>query len=207
MHLSWLGQTCVKLQTKFQDEDVAVLIDAYKPDKAPPAGGFPRNFSPTIALFSNSETNAATVGQNAFVLSTLGEVELKEVMVTTWPAESTIIFKINAEGMAVVHLGRLTKKPNVEDLEKIGHVDILLVPVGDGQNYLNAEDAAAIVTTLEPRMVVPIAYHCDTDPTAKPVTEFIKEMGLKPDVTDKKIIVKKKDLPQEETKLMILEKS
>jgi L-ascorbate metabolism protein UlaG (beta-lactamase superfamily) len=201
MHITWLGQTCVKLQTKYQDEDVTVLIDAYRPDK----GEFPRNFSPTIALFSNGDKDAATVGQ-AFVLSTLGEVELKEVMVTTWPAENTIIFKINAEGMALVHLGRLAKKPSVEDLEKIGHVDILVVPVGGG-SLLDAEDAAAIVTTLEPRMVVPIAYHCDTDPNAKPVAEFIKEMGLKPDTTDKKIIVKKKDLPQEETKLMILEKS
>ncbi|MSU75102.1 MAG: hypothetical protein EXS55_01110 [Candidatus Magasanikbacteria bacterium] len=203
MHLSWLGQTAVKLQTKYQDEDVTVIIDGYKPT----AGEFPRSFSPTIALFSNGETDAATLSQNPFVLSTLGEIELKEVMVTTWPAENTIIFKINAEGLAIVHLGRLTKKPTTEDLEKLGHVDIVLLPVGGGQNYLNAEDAAAIVTTLEPRIVIPIAYNCDTDPTAQPLGEFIKELGLKPDVTDKKIIIKKKDLPQEETKLMILEKS
>lgn len=108
--------------------------------------------------------------------------------------------------MAIVHLGVMTKKPDLDDLEKIGHVDILFIPVGDSERYLSVEDAAAIVTTLEPRVVIPVGYQCDSDPKAKPVTEFIKELGLKPDTTDKKIIIKKKDLPQEETKLMILEK-
>ncbi len=204
MHISWLGGTCVKLQTKYQEEDVVVLIDAYRPTK----GDFPRSFSPTIALFSTGEEDAATLSQNPFVLSTLGEVELKEVMITTWPAAAgTIVFKINAEGISIVHLGVLNKKLTADEIEKMGSVDILFVPVGDVGRYLNAEDAAALVTALEPRVVVPIAYQCDTDPTAKPVTEFIKELGLKPDSTDKKIILKKKDLPQEETKLMILEKS
>ncbi len=204
MHLSWLGQTCVKLQTKFQDEDVTILIDGYKPS----SGEFPRSFSPTIALFSKGEDSAATLSQNPFVLSTLGEIELKEVMITTRPTtEGSIIFKINAEGLALVHLGKITKKPTVEELEALGHVDIVFLPVGDNNNSLTAEDAAAIVTALEPRIVIPIGYQCDTDQRAKPVTEFIKELGIKPDTTDKKIIIKKRDLPQEETKLMILEKS
>jgi hypothetical protein len=51
-----------------------------------------------------------------------------------------------------------------------------------------------------------VAYHCDTDPDAAPVTAFIKELGLKPEATEKKVIIKKKDLPQEETKLIVLEK-
>ena len=204
MHLSWLGRTCVKLQTKYKEEDVTVLIDAYKPDK----GEFPRSFSPTIALFSHGQNDVATLSQDPFVLDTLGECELKEVMITTWPtAEGTIIFKMNAEGMSLVHLGALTKKPNVDDLEKIGHIDILFIPAGGGVHSLTAEDATELVTALEPRVVIPVGYHCDTDPTAKPLTDFVKELGLKPDITDKKIIIKKKDLPQEETKLIVLEKS
>lgn len=203
MHISWLGGTCVKLQTKFQDEDVTVLIDAYKPA----TGEFPRSFSPTLALFSKGSDGAATLSQDPFIMDTLGECELKEVMVTAWPTESgTIIFKLNIEGMSVVHLGALTKKPNMSELENLGHIDALFLPVGGGA-VLSAEDAAALITSLEPRLVFPIAYQCDTDPKAKPVSEFIKESGLKPDTTDKKIIIKKKDLPQEDTKLFILEKS
>jgi hypothetical protein len=72
---------------------------------------------------------------------------------------------------------------------------------------LEPAQAARIVTTIEPRLVIPLAYESDSDPKANPVSAFIKEMGLKPELTDKKLIIKSKDLPQEETKLYILEKN
>jgi len=203
MHLQWLGQTCVKLQTKNLDEDVVILIDPYRPAK----GDFPRYFSPQIGLFSHGTGDAVTLSQNPLVLDTLGECETKGVMVYSLTSnEENLVFKINAEGMNVVHLGKMKKKIENGDLEKIGSVDILFIPVGDGE-YLNPEDAANLVTALEPRIVIPIAHQCDTDPKALPVSAFIKEMGLKPEATDKKIIIKQKDLPQEETKLFVLEKN
>jgi len=203
MHLQWLGQTCVKLQTKNLDEDVVILIDPYRPAK----GEFPRYFSPQIGLLSHGTDDAVTLSQNPFVLDTLGECETKGVMVYSLPGgENNLIFKINAEGMNVVHLGKMKKKIENGDLEKIGSVDILFIPVGDG-DYLNPEDAANLVTALEPRIVIPIAHQCDTDSKALPVSAFIKELGLKPEATDKKIIIKQKDLPQEETKLFVLEKN
>lgn len=91
-------------------------------------------------------------------------------------------------------------------MEKILSPDILFIPVGGGANYLGAKEAAALATALEPRVIIPMAYHCDTDPDAAPVTAFVKELGLKPEATEKKVIIKKKDLPQEETKLIVLEK-
>ncbi len=203
MHIQWLGQTCVKLQTKNQDEDVVILLDAYRPEK----GDFPRSFTPQIALYSRGQEDAATLSQNPFILDTLGECETKGVMIYALPGTNgNVIYKINAEGMNILHLGRQKTKFENDDLEKIGAVDILLLPVGDGE-YLSPENAAAMVTALEPRIVIPVGHQCDTDPRAKPVSEFIKELGLKPESTDKKFIIKQKDLPQEETKLYVLEKN
>ena len=203
MHISWLGQTCVRLQTKNGDEDVVVLIDAYKPK----TGDFPRSFTPQIALYSHGQDEAATLSQDPFIFDSLGESEIKGVMVYSfYNTEGSNIFKINIEGINVVHLGRITKKIADGLIDKLGSPDVLLLPVGGGSEYLSPEDAADMATALEPRVIIPIAYNCDTDPKAKPLSDFIKVMGLKPDVTDKKIIIKKKDLPQEETKLIILEK-
>lgn len=203
MHISWLGQTCVKLQTKNLDKDITILIDAYKPKK----GDFPRNFSPDVALFSAGPENAATISQDAFVLNSLGEVDVKNVMIYALPGpEGNIIYKLSGEGLTVVHLGKLKKSPENADMEKILNPDILFIPVGGGSSYLDAKAAAALVTALEPRIIVPIAYHCDTDPDAAPIAAFVKEMGLKPETAEKKVIIKKKDLPQEETKLIVLEK-
>ena len=203
MHIQWLGQTCVKLQTKNLDEDVVVLLDGYRPEK----GDFPRSFTPQVALYSRGQADAATLSQNPFVLDTLGECETKGVMIYAVPgSDGNIIYKLNAEGMNILHLGRQKTKLENDTVEKIGTVDILLLPVGDGE-YMSPENAAALVTTLEPRIVIPIGHQCDTDSKAKPVSEFIKELGLKPEATDKKFIIKAKDLPQEETKLYVLEKN
>lgn len=207
MHINWLGQTCVKLQIKNQkDEDCVILIDAYRPK----AGDFPRSFSPQLALFSAGDRlDKVTLSQGPLVIDTLGECESRDAMIYTLPGPdgtSDIVFKIIAEGLTVVHLGRINKKLNSETIGRIGSPDILLLPVG-GEPYLEPEIAAQIVTTLEPRIVIPLGHHCDTDPKAGPVTDFVKNMGLKPEATEKKIIVKKKDLPQEETKLIILEKN
>lgn len=204
MHLNWLGQTCVKLQTKNLDEDVVILIDAYRPAK----GDFPRSFSPQISLYSHGSEEAATLSQDPFVMDTLGECEIKNVLITGVPGpDGKIIFRVNAEGLSIVHLGKINKKIDSSILEKIGSPDILFIPVGDNKEYLDADTAAELVTELEPRIVVPIAYQCDTDPSAKPINDFIKALGLKPEITDKKAIIKKKELPQEETKLIILEKN
>ncbi|MBI2037513.1 MAG: MBL fold metallo-hydrolase [Candidatus Magasanikbacteria bacterium] len=203
MHISWLGQTCVKLQTKNLDKDITVLLDAYKPKK----GDFPRSFSPDVALFSQGLDNAATISQGAFVVNSLGEMEVKNLMIYAVPGSDTdVIYKLNAEGLNIVHLGRLKSAPPTEHMEKIMSPDILFIPVGGGQNYLDAKAAAALATTLEPRMIIPIAYNCDTDPDAAPITAFVKEMGLKPESGERKVIIKKKDLPQEETKMIVLEK-
>lgn len=203
MHISWYGQTCIKLQTKNMEEDVVVLLDAYRPDK----GEFPRSFSPQIAAFSHGRENSATLSQDPFILDTLGEVELKNVMLSAYPVgDNKTILRILAEGLNIVFLGQLDKKVEGAILEKIGSPDILFVPVGDGKKYLDAEAAAQLVNELEPRIVIPIGYKCDTEPTASEVKDFIKETGLTPEKTEGKVIIKKKDLPQEERKLIVLEK-
>ncbi len=203
MHISWLGQTCIKLQAKNVDKDVVVILDPYKPKK----GDFPRSFSPDVALFSAGMDEAAGVSQDAFLVNSLGEMEVKGLMIFAVPSsDQTLIYKLNLEGVNMVHLGRLKKPLESDQMEKIMSPDILFIPVGGGESYLDAKAAAALANTLEPRIIIPMGYNCDTDPDAAPLATFVKELGLKPEATEKKIIIKKKDLPQEETKLMVLEK-
>lgn len=204
MHISWLGQTCVKLQTKHNDEDVIILIDPYRPTK----GDFPRNLSASVALFSRGENDAITITGNPFLITTLGEFEIKDVMAYAYShSDGSIIFKINCEGISLLHLGQTKTQIDTALLDKIGNVDILLLPVGDDKRYFDPEDATKVITEMEPRVIIPIAHQCDTDPSAGAVSDFIKELGIKPEITDKKIIIKKKDLPQEDRKLYVLEKN
>ncbi len=204
MHLSWLGQTTLKIQTKNSDKDVTILIDPYKPVK----GDFPRSLSADLALFSRGSTDSITLTQDPFILETLGELERNGVMLAGFPGpDGTVIFKITAENMSLVHIGAIKQTLSEELIDKLGKIDILLIPAGGSPNYLDLELAAKLVTELEPRIVIPFATHTDTDPNAKPLESFLKELGLKPDATEKKFVIKAKDLPQEDMKLWVLEKN
>ena len=204
MHLSWLGQTAFKIQTKNADKDIAVLIDPYKPT----SGDFPRSISADLALFSRGAKDSVALSGEPFILETLGELERSGVMMAGFPGpDGTVLFKITAENISVVHIGAIHHTLDDETIEKIGSVDILLIPAGDTPTYLDIEAAAKLVNTLEPRIVIPFAYRCDSDESAKPVEPFLKELGLKPEGTEKKLVIKAKDLPQEEMKVWILEKN
>ena len=204
MHLSWLGQTALKIQTKNADQDVTILIDPYKPEQ----GDFPRNLSCNLALFSRGAKDSITLTQDPFILETLGELERNGVMLAGFPGPNgTVIFKITAENISVVHIGAIKETLSEDLVDKLGKIDILIIPAGGKPEYLDLELAAKLVTELEPRIVIPFATHTDTDPNAKPLESFLKELGLKPDATEKKFVVKAKDLPQEDMKLWVLEKN
>ncbi|MDO9509693.1 MAG: MBL fold metallo-hydrolase, partial [Candidatus Magasanikbacteria bacterium] len=176
----------------------------YKPEK----GDFPRNFSPDVVVYSNTKENSVTISDSAFIIDTLGEYEIKDNMVYAIAVNNNeMIFKISAEGMNIVHLGNIKDKLSEHIIEKVGTPDILFIPVGDSEKTLDPKKAGEVISMLEPRIVIPIAFQCDTDPKAMPVENFIKEIGLKPETVEKKIIIKKKDLPQEETKIFVLEKN
>jgi L-ascorbate metabolism protein UlaG (beta-lactamase superfamily) len=91
-------------------------------------------------------------------------------------------------------------------LEVLSDVDILLIPVG-GNNCYDAETAAKTVNTIEPKIVIPIAFNSDNDPKAASVDLFLREMGVaKNGEPENKVIIKKKDLPMEEMKVVVLNK-
>lgn len=127
MHITWHGQTCIKLQTKYLDEDITLITDPYKPS----TGDFPRSFSPNITLFSRGQDSSVTLSQEPFIIDTLGEFDIKDIMITSLPgAEESIVFKLVAEGINIAFLGHLKSKLSAESIESLGKVDVLFVPVG-----------------------------------------------------------------------------
>lgn len=204
MHISWLGSTSIKIQAKPFDEDITIVIDPYKPND----GVFPRSLTPHIALYTRGEDGSVTLSGNPFILSTPGECETKGVLMTAISGKNGVstLIRIDAEQLSLAHLGR-TKEPLTEEqLEVLGDVDILCIPVGGGEDCYDAETAVKMVNAIEPRIVIPIAFRSDNDPKADPVETFLKEMGLPRGPEEKKVIIKKKDLPQEETKVVVLAK-
>lgn len=203
MHFSWLGSTAIKIQAKPFDKDVTIVIDPYKPK----AGSFPRSLAPDIALFTKEQKGSVTLSGNPFVLEHPGECETNGVLVTAAQGHEpgSTLLRIDVEGISVGHLGCAKKELTNNQLAVLSGVDILCVPVGNGECY-DAEQAVKAVNAIEPRIVIPIAFKSDNDPKAKDIKNFLKVMGATSSTPEKKVIIKKRDLPQDETKVVVLGK-
>jgi L-ascorbate metabolism protein UlaG (beta-lactamase superfamily) len=70
---------------------------------------------------------------------------------------SNIIYIIEIDNFRICHLGDLGHTLNEDMLDRIGKVDILMVPVG-GNFTINGLEAAEITKSINPTYVIPMHY-------------------------------------------------
>jgi hypothetical protein len=153
-------------------------------------------------LFSQEENNR-------FIISGPGEYELRDVFVSgiKLSREGTVIktaYLIKLEDISIGYLGEITKKEITPEIVGFFEgVDILLAPIG-GNGMLDADGATEIVNQIEPKIVIPMYYKISgLKRKADTLESFLKEMGAtaKP---EEKLLIKKKDLSFEDTKIVPL---
>lgn len=107
------------------------------------------------------------------------------------------IYNMLIDEMYVIHLGDLGHTLSKSNADKIGNVDVLLIPVG-GYFTIDAKDAENIINTLKPKVVIPMHFKTDKCgfPIA-PVEDFIKNKEIKK--VDGEIEIKKETLPVKTT--------
>jgi L-ascorbate metabolism protein UlaG (beta-lactamase superfamily) len=114
------------------------------------------------------------------------------------------VFVIEIDEITICHLGDIGHTLTPQQIEAVGSVDILLVPVG-GVSTINATAAAEVVRRLEPKAVVPMHYKT---PALKreldPVDRFLQEMSVKDATPRPKITFTKNNLPAS-TQVFVLE--
>ncbi|MEK7508542.1 MAG: MBL fold metallo-hydrolase [Patescibacteria group bacterium] len=209
MHITWLGHSAFKIETKTPlRDDVTILINPYQTPKS----DLPRNLKSDISLLTNGKENTITLSGEPFIIDTPGEYEVKGVMIYAVPIvtgekDKQMIYHLETEALSLIYFGDFRGKLTDELVEKLGSFDILLIPCGNNQ-ALSAKEAAEIVNQMEPRVVVPHSFNPPSrkDPF-EAVDPFAKLLGQKEKEWLPKFKINKKDLPQEETKLILLEKT
>src|SRR5262249_35169050 len=85
------------------------------------------------------------------------------------------VFIVEADGLRIVHLGDLGHSLTKEQIEKIGSVDVLMIPVG-GIYTLNGSEAKKVVEQLKPKMyIIPMHYGTKVFDEVLTVDEFLDE--------------------------------
>lgn len=68
------------------------------------------------------------------------------------------IYRVECSDVKIAVIGNVAPVLDEEQLEAIGMVDILVLPVGGGGYTLDATSAVAIVRQVEPKVVIPVHY-------------------------------------------------
>jgi L-ascorbate metabolism protein UlaG (beta-lactamase superfamily) len=85
-----------------------------------------------------------------------------------------VIFVIEVDGMRVCHLGDLGHVLSSRQLEQIGSVDVLFVPVG-GYYTIGPDQAHQVIKQLNPKIAIPMHFKTDKiDFPIQPVSDFIR---------------------------------
>lgn len=92
--------------------------------------------------------------------------------------EENIIYTVSCDGVVVCYLGALGRLPTQAQIEAIGRVDVLIVPVGLA-GALTPSMASESASLIEPDILVPMQYKTPgLKVERKPLTDFLKEMGV-----------------------------
>ena len=70
-------------------------------------------------------------------------------------------FVFEMDGLCVFHTGDVSEPFNEDQLQMIGHVDIVLLPIG-GTYTLGPEDAVRVIAQLKAKIAVPMHYWYNT---------------------------------------------
>lgn len=204
MTILYYGLNCFRLQTN----GLSLLIDPFD-EKV--GLKLPR-MQNDVLLLSQPEGLLKKSGEKTMVISGPGEYEIQGCFIYGWPVANgqgvgQTLYLIEAEGIKIVYLGVLHKEKLTADcLEKFEEADILMVPVGGGES-LNSQQAATLVNDLEPKVVIPMYYQLPgLKLKLEGVEKFKKELGAKSEELDK-LKITKKELPQEEIRLMVIQPS
>ena len=208
MDISYLGHSSFRLKGK----TTSVVTDPFSSDTGLKFPKVDANIV-TITHDHADHNNASGVGGDPVVVNGAGEYEIGGVSIFGVPSYHdekegsergrNTIYVIRIDGLNVCHLGDLGHKLTTTELDEIGTIDVLLVPVG-GVYTIDAAGANEVISQLEPKVVIPMHYKV---PGLKyelgSLDDFLKEIGLEP-LKDTKFTVVPSSLP-ETMQLVILE--
>uniref|UniRef100_A0A7C6AFD1 MBL fold metallo-hydrolase n=1 Tax=candidate division WOR-3 bacterium TaxID=2052148 RepID=A0A7C6AFD1_UNCW3 len=184
MKVKFLGHASFLITS---EKGVRIITDPYKPGCY--GGGIkyaPITEEADIVTISHEhdDHNETKIKGNPVFVRESGKKEVKGINISGYEVYhdkssgkergKDIIFNMEIDGMNVVHLGDLGHTLTKSDAEKIGRVDVLLIPVG-GYFTIDSKDAENIINLLKPKVVIPMHFKtskCDF-PIA-PVDDFIK---------------------------------
>jgi L-ascorbate metabolism protein UlaG (beta-lactamase superfamily) len=157
LDITWYGKVCFRMRS----QEGTVITDPYP---ATPSLRLPK-LSARIVTFSQPVDGAPAAVElepGGMRLSGPGEYEIGGIFVWGVPMQQrgqppVTAFVFEMERTFICHLGLLAHMPSSQQIEELGTIDVLLLPVG-GPGLLTPDDAADLAQQIEPKVIIPMYY-------------------------------------------------
>ncbi|HSX35854.1 MAG TPA: MBL fold metallo-hydrolase [Patescibacteria group bacterium] len=208
MDIQFYGANCVTLATK----QARVVVDDNLADLG--AKSITKEGDISLHTMPHGDPNAPS----GLVFGQPGEYEAAGVSIFGIAARAHIdeekqmnatMYKVVADDVSVLVTGHVYPELSDEQLEAIGTIDVMIVPVGGHGYTLDAIGALKLIKKVEPKLVIPTHYDdakLTFEVPAQPLDEALQSMSMQPKETAPKLRVKHSELG-ETTQLVVLERS
>ncbi|MCY3720155.1 MAG: MBL fold metallo-hydrolase [Anaerolineaceae bacterium] len=208
LDINWYGQDCFRFSGRGQ---IAVVTDPCAPVKKKGRGlkadvvcliqGEPGTVQTQLSL--EDEERAPLLFWRP------GEYEVAGIFMRGIPTHAAsngatrhhLAWLFHFGDLNLLHAGAMRELPAQDALESLGEVQVLLLPLGAGR--LAPEDAAGLVTMLEPRSVVPVFQGAPQDAAAA-LAAFTGALGVSEPQEEEVLRVTAGNLPQQ-TRVVLLQ--
>lgn len=208
MDIQFYGANCVTFSTK----GVRIVVD----DNLADIGGKSIVRAGDIVLYTGA--HGVPKVETKLVIDGPGEYEVSDVSVYGIPAQSHLddpgkhsatMYKILTKELSILITGHIAGELSDDQLERIGMVDVMVVPVGGHGYTLDPIGALKVIKKIEPKLIIPTHYDIKGLNYPVPQQELqpaLHELSMEPKETTAKLKIKATDLT-DVTQLVVLEKS
>ena len=207
MELQYYGGNCIRINTK----EASIVVD----DNLEALGLKPITKGDDIVLRTTYDDKQDK--QEVLTIAQPGEYEVSKVAIQGIPArahmdeegkQTATIFKLTTSEMRIAVVGHIHPDLGEAELEAMGTVDLLVIPVGGGGYTLDATGALQVIKKIEPKVIVPVHYADSKIKYEVPQAELadvLKNLSMEVHETVPKLKLKASDLP-EATQLIVVER-
>ena len=163
MNIEWMAHACFKVTL---DSGKVIVFDPY--DES--VGYKSQTIAADIVLVSHNHKEHAclkNITGNYKLINEEGSFDVDGVKIegiasvgektTGEDKGANRLYKVTAEGITLLHMGDIGHIPDDEFIEKLGHIDILFIPVG-GRYTIDGQEALEICKKIDPNIIIPMHY-------------------------------------------------
>ena len=209
MDVQFYGANCVV----FANRDIRVVVD----DNLSELGGKSVAKPGDVLLYT--QKHATALAEPRMVIDMPGEYEISGLSITGIAARAHMdeagkvftatVYKLSFGDTTYLLTGHIYPELTEDELEAIGIVDVMFVPVGGSGYTLDPVGALKLVRAIEPKLVIPTHYADGALTYPVPQQDLstaLKEIGMEPKETISKLRIKPGEIG-DVTQLIVVEKS